>query len=533
VIWPPTLRACLFSSDSRSFIDHTDQLETGDEYFDIFQPSPLPGDALYFGYNENLGAHVLDLAVNCRLQGIGVDPRDPPLAWEAWCGDVRGWTRASIERDETGGLNQPGTITLRLPMGMEPSTLGRKTAFWLRVRVLQARPRQPAYSASPRLSTLGATAVGGLAMATHSSNVIGEVLGRSSGVPGQVFSIRNVPVLPRRAGEHIEVQDENGEWHPWSEVPSFRDSSADDGHYTFDGVSGTVAFGPTIRQPDGAERPFGATPPRGQPIRMTRYRMGGGLTGNVGANTLVVLKSAIPYIASVTNPEGASGGLDAESIESARLRAPLALRSQDRAVTAQDYEFLAKEASRHVARAHCIQVRPDESGNTVPPGTVELLVVPVVPPGHARTLTSLQPSPELLADVKRYLDDRRLLGTQLAIDGPAYIGVSVEATIVTSRVYSSEAVRAAAVERIIEYLDPLVGGPMGDGWPFGRDLYLSEIQSVIQAVPGVEYAQDVTLYQVDIQTGQTRASGQKVTLAEDVLLLSYEHTVTVARAPQR
>ena len=39
----------------------------------------------------------------------------------------------------------------------------------------------------------------------------------------------------------------------------------------------------------------------------------------------------------------------------------------------------------------------------------------------------------------------------------------------------------------------------------------------------------MTLYQVDIQTGQSRAAGQKVTLAEDVLLLSYEHVVNVGQ----
>ena len=121
-----------------------------------------------------------------------------------------------------------------------------------------------------------------------------------------------------------------------------------------------------------------------------------------------------------------------------------------------------------------------------------------------------------------------MLGTHLAVDGPAYVGVSVEATIVVSRNASSERVRAMTAERIREYLDPLLGGPDGAGWPFGRDLYLSEMQSVVQSIPGVEYAQDVTLYQVDIQTGQSRAAGQKITLAEDVLLLSYEHVVNVS-----
>ena len=91
--------------------------------------------------------------------------------------------------------------------------------------------------------------------------------------------------------------------------------------------------------------------------------------------------------------------------------------------------------------------------------------------------------------------------------------------------------RARAVgggAEIRDYLDPLLGGPDGDGWPFGRDLYLSEMQSVVQSIQGVEYAQDVTLYQVDIQTGQSRAAGD-ITLAEDVLLLSYEHTVNIAQ----
>jgi hypothetical protein len=55
------------------------------------------------------------------------------------------------------------------------------------------------------------------------------------------------------------------------------------------------------------------------------------------------------------------------------------------------------------------------------------------------------------------------------------------------------------------------------------------MQSVVQSVPGVEYAQDVTLYQVDIQTAQSRAAGQSITVADDVLLLSYEHVVTVAQ----
>ncbi len=528
VIWPPTLSYALSSSDGATFTNFLTRLDADDEYFEIFQHIPLPGDALYLGFPENLSSHLIALNIDCRVEGIGVDPKDPPIAWETWCGDVRGWVRCALELDETGGLNQAGTVRLRLPEGMETRILMRHTAHWLRVRVLQPRLRQPTYSASPKLNTVAVTAIGGSAGATHSTVIPGEVLGRSTGVPGQTFQLSNTPLLPRTPDEYLETQNEDGSWTRWTEVATFRESGRDDLHYAVDGVSGTVTFGPTIRQPNGVERSYGAVPPKGAAVRMYRYRLGGGLVGNTGPNTLNVLRSAIPYVSSVTNREAAAGGLDAESLDSAKERAPMALRSQDRAVTVQDYEFLAMEASRRVARARCIQVRNEQGGSAVPPGTVELLVVPVVPPDHPRTLQTLQPDPDLLEEVKTYLDERRMLGTHLAVDGPAYVGVTVEATIVVSRHASSERVRAMTAERIRTYLDPLLGGPDGTGWPFGRDLYLSEMQSVVQSIPGVEYAQDVTLYQVDIQTGQSRAAGQKITLAEDVLLLSYEHVVNVS-----
>ena len=81
-----------------------------------------------------------------------------------------------------------------------------------------------------------------------------------------------------------------------------------------------------------------------------------------------------------------------------------------------------------------------------------------------------------------------MLGTHLAVDGPAYVGVSVEATILVERTANPERVRTDVLSRIKEYLDPLLGGANEQGWPFGRDLYLSEMQSVVQSIPGVEYA---------------------------------------------
>ncbi|MBK6318989.1 MAG: putative baseplate assembly protein [Dehalococcoidia bacterium] len=527
-IVPPTLRQCLFSSDDVNYADYTSKLTLDGEFFDAFQRVPLPGDTLHFGFVENLSNHVMNLEIDASVEGIGVDPRDPPLAWEAWCGETRGWVRCSVERDETGGLNTDGAVIIDLPGGMEARILSRLQLHWLRLRVIQPRPRQPTYSASPRVNTIVPSSIGGTVPATHSSLVINELLGRTSGVPGESIAFINAPLLARDDDEYLEVFEPDGAWERWQEVPDFRDSREDDEHYVIDGVSGHLTFGPAVREPDGLEHVYGRTPIRGSALRFVRYRFGGGVIGNVGANTLTVLKSSIPYVATVTNRRPAAGGLNPETLDAARLRAPMMIKTRDRAITAADFEFLAKEASRRVARARCIQVRADGAGSSVPPGTIELLIVPLVPPDHARTIESLQPPPELLEEVRQYLDERRLLGTQLVVDGPAYVGVSVEASILVQRHRNSDHVRAEVATRVREYLDPLLGGPDGLGWPFGRDLYLSEMQSVVQSVPGVEYAQDVTLYQVDIQTGQSRAAGQKITVADDVLLLSYEHVVTVS-----
>jgi predicted phage baseplate assembly protein len=528
-IHPPTLRECLFSPDDTNYVDYISRVNGEGDYADAFQGVPLPGQALYFGFVENVDAHVLSLSIDCIVEGIGVDPRDPPLAWEAWCGPTLGWQRCTVESDGTGGLNQVGSVIIHLPSGMEARVLSQASLHWVRLRVVQPRPHQPTYSASPQIRSVTFAAIGGRAEAVHSTLVIGEIFNRALGQPGETFELQHTPLLPRLDDHFLEVQDSDGAWQRWDEVESFRFSTAQDRHYTLDGVSGTISLGPTIRQPDGTERAYGASMLPGQAVRFSRYRYGGGVSGNVGANTLTVLKSSIPYVSRVTNFNAAVGGLDPESLQAAKFRAPQALRSQDRAVTPLDYEFLTYQASRLVARARCIQARTDGRGSSAPPGTVELLIVPLLPRDHPRTVDAFQPSPELIAEVRDYLEDRRMLGTQLVVDGAAYLGVRVEATIIVEPNVDSEAVRQRVAERLADYLDPLVGGADGTGWPFGRDLYLSEVQSVVQSVPGVRFAEDVTLHQIDLQTNQARAAGARITIADDVLLLPFEHTVTIAR----
>ena len=94
-----------------------------------------------------------------------------------------------------------------------------------------------------------------------------------------------------------------------------------------------------------------------------------------------------------------------------------------------------------------------------------------------------------------FLDDdrRRLLTTRHHVVGPAYVKVALSARLVLQ----SGVLRSTALERVLTavrgFFDPLTGGTAGQGWPFGRDVYVSEVYELLDEVPGVDYVEDVVL----------------------------------------
>ena len=226
----------------------------------LFNKEPHVDDAFYIGDPSNISAHILELTLHLKgAGGTGVRPERPPLRWEAWCGDTKQWQPAVVESDSTKALNQDGKIVLFLPDEMQQRELGRKTAYCVRCVYLEPNAERPGYSASPEVYTIRTASLGGSVPATHSTTIKREILGTSTGDPGQIFRLEYAPVLARRPEEHIEVQNPaDGSWEAWQEVSDFGTSRASDQHYTLDSVSGEVRFGPLIREPSGRERQFGA-----------------------------------------------------------------------------------------------------------------------------------------------------------------------------------------------------------------------------------------------------------------------------------
>ena len=492
-----------------------------EDFYTFDRDRPQVGDTFYLGFDDSqdISGYVLRLVFECReTQAPGVRREDPPLVWECSLGDGI-WEEVPLstrrgEKDTTGGLNNAeGNLVLYLPLSMMPDQVHGRTAYWVRCRLEPRHEGQGMYAQSPRIRGIAAYVQGGTTPATHAEIVSQEMLGRSNGEPGQVFHLQHAPVLALRPGETVEVEEEReGEivYVPWERVADFCLSDSHDRHFTLDEATGEACFGPCVIQPNGTTRQYGRVPEAGRFIRTSQYRHGGGILGNVPAGKLQVLRSAIPYIDRVINLRRASGGRDQESLEEAKLRAQREIRAQQRAVTAEDFQSLTKEASRAVARVKCNAVGEMPSGareGTLPPGMVDLLVVPAVFDAlRAGDLSRLAVDEELKGTIRSYLDRYRLLTTTVNIREPHYLGIKVHAEIVPSEYHQPETVVERVTELLKLFITPLametedehlaeILGPDWQGWPFGRDLFVSEVYSLVQQVPGVKHILEVQLGQ--------------------------------------
>jgi predicted phage baseplate assembly protein len=499
--------------------DHDAALAGGQPFF-CFATPPAPGDVFLVGLSDAVPRHVVALKINCEIDGIGVDPTDPPLAWEAWTGS--GWEPCEVEEDTTGGINRGGTITLHVPAGHQASVIESNRAGWLRARVLEAAEGQPAYSASPRILAVSAATVGGTVDAVHATTHTDEVVGTSDGVPAQRFALSASPVV---AGQDVTVEIAGADgWDEWRTVNGFSDSTPTDRHVMVDGVDGAVEFGPAVRLADGSIRQYGAVPPKGVAIRVRSYRTGGGRKANVAAGAISVLRTSIPTVNRVSNRYAASGGIDGEDIENAKIRGPITLRTRNRAVTAEDFEQLAREAAPEVTRVRAVPVETDAGG-----GGVRVLVVPAVTDDGSGRLRfeQLVPDPGSLARITTFLDERRTIGSRMVVEPPRYQGVTVVARVRIRARFMPEEMRGDCLSALYRYFHPTVGGPDGAGWPFGRPVHVGEVYSVLQRLAGVELIEDARLFAADPVTGERGEPVQRIALDRHALVFSYEHQVMV------
>ena len=477
--------------------DHTQDNDAGTKSFAPFGTSTVDGRALYLGL-ETIPAGgttpqplvppgtsaVLQMYVSVDAPTTSLEPAstcfaqpieavDSDVHWEGLVALPDTWAALETIEDETRGLRGSGFVKVKVTDAMvtfaPPDGPDAKPRFWVRARA----------DATPGTDTraifyVAVNAVRARQWGTFAAELL---LPGSNGTPLQSRTVLHPPMLLDDTFPIVEVAqpDASGAlvWTAWSRVDDLASraiggvvqaGTAPLAVFTVSEGRDAILFG------DGLD---GLIPPRGQSNLRVTYRSGGGAAGNVGQGQ-VSLAFSDPAITDARQREAATGGTDAESVTSAMARAPKRLRAIERAVTPEDFETIAVECAG-VARASAVNRMHPLYPDVPITGAITLVVVPP----RAGEETAPMPSQTFLSAVSTALETYRVLTTELFVVAPKYHDVQVIADVEVKRDVDVPVARQAAADAIEAYLDPITGGPDGDGWPLGKAVSYGELLSTI------------------------------------------------------
>lgn len=469
----------------------------------LLEAAPMSSQekSLYLGFEQNIAELPINLFF--ALAGDGHKGNLPPesitkplLQWEYYDGTE--WKPLMV-MDATQELSTPAIISFLAPSDQKPHHCFERKLNWVRARL-----KEGTFSSPPRISRIHNNAVWANQWISEEETLIGSGLG----TPNQALEIPNAPILP---GEEvwvlektllahekaqvtqeegpdaiIELYDDNGylneTWVRWHRVPHFYNSKADSRHYLLDSTKGILTFGDGIK---GMLVPMGA-----DNVSLRNYRHGGGTRGNLGAGSVTELYDSIPFIDGAINPIAAEGGKDGESAKEIKRSGPIQLKTRGVAVTPEDYEYMALQASSSVARVKCLSNL--NRFNQFKPGHVTVIIVSDA--SHDKP----QPSVTLLDQVRRHILERSpsILTKdprQISVVGPKYLKISFHTELVIHDLNRAKEIETQAHQALRLFLHPIKGGRDQRGLDFGKKIYQSQLFELLENIEGVDYVPKIEM----------------------------------------
>jgi hypothetical protein len=521
---PPQI--CL-TFNNLNYLDQTAANVTPDKHFSPYLSLEDTAKAVYFGFDREFEGGPVRLYFDARE--LEIDERNKPkLTWEF--GSDNTW-KSLIAEDGTDAFTKPDFVSLILPDGFQNSQQFGRALYWLRSTLSKGE-----WSKSPLFKGVFPNTVATLQART----IRNEILGSSTGIKNQKFQFQQVPVIENEEVRVLEILTdaekeqlllERGEdavraitdqrgvvlqtWVRWTEVIEFFDSNSASRHYRLDRATGEIEFGDGVR---------GRIPPAGgDNIQAFAYQTGGGASGNVMPGEIKTAVTAVAGVDSVINPVAAGGGSDAATNDDMLVIGPAQISHRNRAVTPEDFERLAQEASREVRKVLC---RPNRNaGGRHELGWTSVHIVP-----NSKDAEPM-PSLELRRSVQRFLSDRADVTLvdqdHIFVAPPKYVPVSVEVTIFAKSIDVVASAEKNVRQKLDQFLHPLTGGPDGEGWEFGRDLAASDLYALLEDIDEVDHVGTLRLLFHDTE------SEERVTVDPDSLLASGTHKVDMSVALEK
>lgn len=476
------------------------------DYFIPFESLPDEKPAVYFGFDKPLKGGNISLLIS-RDEGHDY-PEDfhPRITWQFKTKDNT-WTKIADILDGTDGFTESGLVQFVMTEEMRQDEMfGIKDLYWIRA-VFTTQFFNVGYvltdqSAGSSLENHPPQIFGfylNSTMAVQSRTIANEIIGSSNGEQDQKINLMNTPVMKETIWvnefntlsegdrtalkDTLNVEEKFDEkmnviefWVKWHKVSDLLDSRADDRHYMLDETSGEICFG---------DEKHGKIPAIGQNNIKTSYSTGGGKSGNIPVMEISNLESSIPFVDKVYNPILSDGGCDTETIDALIVRAPALLKHRNRAVTLEDFQQLAKDASRKVAR---VKVLPNiDSEMKYRTGRITAIIVP-----ESLEIKPM-PSQELRQRVWMYLNERCHNVIILAVRPPSYVRANLTAELKTNVIDAIPVIEQKAKKRISEFFHPLTGGMDGNGWKFGSTPCISDLYSLLSGIENVNHVEKVTI----------------------------------------
>ncbi|WP_141680349.1 hypothetical protein [Bacillus sp. FJAT-26390] len=516
--------------------DRTSSAQQGNPSFRLFEPIPSRFPTMYASFD--IAPLKGPIRLHMELARRFTARNQPPwVEWEALCMEAgrHVWQPLKVV-DSTESFTVSGELQWVGPPSMALVRLFGRERYWIRA-VNRDSVLGDSYPSNPVAASMHLNAVSVRQQVSQEKEVTipsdGFVqLAPSAFIEEEVWvdELEHVTPMDRIAlsdaqPDYYSLQkdgDGNDQrfWVRWQPVASLAESGPVDRHYSPDQAGGTLQFGDGVR----GKLPSSDT---AETVRV-RFKTTAGASGHVEAGQITGMVLPFAFVSGVSNPAPSIGGGDAERIEQVLLRGPQRLKHRGRAVTAKDVEWIAREAYPQIAKVKCLSNRNGLLERS--PGSMTVVAFPAGGMANAAQFPELRKAVE--RELMRSASNLVSLGGAIRVIEPAYLEISVNATVASDSVDELLPLEMACTSKLNAFLNSVSGNTDGKGWNIGEALHVSVLHSLLHAVRSLLYIERLYIHVIKIENGN-RTEWDPARMDEVIhgIVVNGTHTITAIPAP--
>lgn len=498
--------------------DRTSEVNSGGMPFRPFQPLQGYQPTVWFGFDEAPVRGPIQMYIDMVTKNW-TSEEIPHVQWEYLraAGSSELWTPLAVA-DDTQGFTRSGSIQFVGPHDFAYSSHFGKRAYWIKAINRDTRyyaNNEAVYEPIIKQFSLNTLTV------VQQQSIKGELPSYIDGYSvsqdthASYYALSLTPVLEEQVWvdetnsislhERMRLQENLPQcieiirdseqhvmqvWVQYERVEQFWRSKPTDRHYMIDRANGRITFG------DGKHGR--AISIAGADQVKVNYTSGGGQQGNVGKGQITTLQNAIAYIDSIYNTEEAAGGCDAGTLKEAIKRGSKTFAHRRRAVIADDFEWITKEAHPNVAKVKCLSNYNVKLEKEL--GALTIVVMPKSGRHYGAHFQEIKRAVEgaLLQSVSAGI----AFPNKLQVIEPVYLEIGVRATIWVRNMDEVVQVERELQHKLTQFLHPLTGNTDGQGWEIGGMIHPSMFYALMKSVGPVVHIPQLLLESYKLDKGE-------------------------------